>query len=79
MKISNEQIDTLLQMLALTKDDETDCGDCLVKLAEFAENSLKGNSIPEGLRRIEEHLRICADCCEEFEALKIALAGDDSN
>ena len=76
MKISKQQVDSLLKMLALTRDDEQDCGDCLKMMAEFAEISLTGKSIPEGLRCIEEHLGICNECREEFETLKIALSNE---
>ena len=74
MKFSRQQVDTLLNSLALTKDAEQDCDGCLKKLAEFAETSLAGKSIPDGLQSIEDHLKICGECCEEFEALKDALS-----
>ena len=73
MIISNEQIQAILRMLALTKDVEASCDDCQRQLAEFAETTLAGKSIPEGLRYIDEHLQLCAECREEFEALNAAL------
>jgi hypothetical protein len=45
-------------------------------MAEFAEISLVGKSIPIGLKIIEDHLEICGECCEEFEALKLALSNE---
>lgn len=74
MNITDRQVEALLQMLALTKDEEADCGKCSRRMAEFAETTLAGKSIPEGLKCIDEHLRICGDCREEFEALKMALS-----
>lgn len=75
MPISKQQIDSLLKMLALTKDVEQDCDNgCFRVMAEFAETSLTGKSIPESLTCIEEHLEICSDCREEFETLKVALS-----
>lgn len=74
MKISKQQLDSLLKMLALTNDAELDCDSCFRLLSEFAETSLAGKSIPEGLKSIEHHLEICNECCEEFEALKDALS-----
>lgn len=76
MNISEPQIRSLLEMLSLTGNEEADCGECLQHMAEFAETSLPGKPIPEGLRRIEEHLKLCGECREEFEALKDALAGE---
>ena len=45
-------------------------------MAEFATVSLAGRTIPEGLRAIDEHLRVCGECREEFEALRAALQSD---
>jgi len=73
MNISDEQIQAMLEMLALTKDVEVSCDDCLQQMAEFAETTLAGKSIPEGLKCIDEHLQRCRECREEFEALKAAL------
>ena len=76
MTISNGQVDLLIEMLSLTKDNELDCDGCWAQMAEFAENSLAGNSVPEGLRQIDEHLKICGECREEFESLKAALSNE---
>ena len=76
MTISNQQIDALLKMLALTRDREVTCDDCLGQMAEFAENFLTGRSVPESLRCIDEHLQLCGECREEFEALKKAIADE---
>ena len=73
MTLSQQQIDKLLKMLSLTKPEEVTCDACLKQLAEFAEHSLAGKSVPEGLRAIGHHLELCSECCEEFEALKQAL------
>ncbi len=73
MNIIDEKVQALLEMLSLTSDNEADCGDCLQHLAEFAETTLAGKSIPESLRHIDEHLQRCGECREEFQALKFAL------
>ncbi len=75
MKITGELVQSLLSMLALTKDEEADCGQCMQHMAEFAEAYLAGKSIPAGLECIEEHLESCGECREEFELLKVALTG----
>lgn len=78
MKLSNERMDALLNMLALTKDKEASCDDCLQHMAEFAETTLAGKSLPDGLKSIDEHLELCGECREEFEALKVALVEEES-
>ena len=76
MKISDQQVESLLAMLAKTREQELDCGGCMRYLAEFAETTLAGLSIPEGLRCIDEHLQSCGECREEFEALKLAIGNE---
>ncbi len=73
MDLSKKTVDKLLKSVSLTRPDEVTCGDCLKDLAEFAERSLQGRSVPEGLRAIEHHLAICPECQEEFKALLKAL------
>ena len=78
MKMTDAQVQSLLHMLALTQDEEVDCNGCLQHMAEFAEANLVGKSIPEGLRCIDEHLKRCGECRQEYEALLAALEGDVS-
>ncbi|MGI9456174.1 MAG: Mut7-C RNAse domain-containing protein [Aeoliella sp.] len=73
MSLSQQQIDELLNMLALTRPEESTCDECGEQLAEFAENQLAGRSVPEALQAIEHHLALCSDCCELFESLMAAL------
>ena len=69
MSLSKKQIDGLIRLVGLTKDDEINCEQCLAVVAEFAEQRLSGKSISEGLQAVEHHLSICDECREEYEAL----------
>lgn len=73
MTLSPEQMDRLMQLLGLTRDVELNCNECLEQVSEYADCELRGKSIPEALRAVEEHLRICGECREEYEALRQAL------
>jgi uncharacterized protein with PIN domain len=77
MSLSKKQIDELMRLVGLTKDDEINCEQCLALVAEFAEQELAGKSIPAGLQTVEQHLSICAECREEYAALKQALEDMD--
>ena len=76
MALSRQQVELLMKAVALTRSDELTCGECLKGLAEFAERSLEGKSIPEGLQAIEHHLAICAECEEEYQTLLTALKAE---
>ena len=66
-----------MRLVGLTKDSEINCEQCLELVSEFAEQSLAGKSIPDGLKAVEHHLAICSECREEYEALQRALQGMD--
>ena len=69
MPLSKKEIDALLRLVGLTEKEEIDCESCLAVVAEFAEQRLSGKSISAGLKAIEQHLSVCAECREEYEAL----------
>ena len=77
MILSREQLEALIRMLALTKPEEVTCGECFKEMAHFAENELRGKSVPESLRAIERHLVMCEECREEYDALLAALKDDN--
>ena len=77
MSLSKEEITGLLRLIGLTRDEEIDCERCLARVAEFAERELAGRSVPAGLEAVAHHLSICAECCEEYEALLQALKAMD--
>lgn len=77
MAFSKSEIEGLLRLIGLTKDEEIDCDECLLHVAEFAEQELAGRSIPEGLEAVGHHLAVCAECREEYEALQRALTEMD--
>ncbi len=78
MSLSKEDLDNLLRLIGLTKDDEIDCERCLALVAEFAERELPGRSIPAGLEAVAHHLSVCAECREEYEALLRAWKAADA-
>ena len=73
MSLSKKEIDGLIRLIGLTKDEEINCEQCLYLVAEFAEQELKGKSIPDVLKAVEHHLSICAECQEEYKLLQGAL------
>ena len=76
MKMTQDQVQSLLHMLSLTRDEETTCGDCLQHMAEFVETTLAGKTVREGLKSLEKHLEFCGECHDEFDALRDALRGE---
>jgi hypothetical protein len=76
MSLTPDEIQTMLDVVRATQPVEIDCdGGCLEQVAEFAEAHLLGKPVPEGLMAVEQHLSVCHECREEFEALCQALKG----
>ena len=69
MPLTNEQIRSLLGMIAASEADSMECDGCHEQLAEFAETMLAAREVPEALQAVEVHLRQCRCCNDEFNAL----------
>ena len=79
MAFSKQEIENLLRLVSHTKDAELNCEQCLALVAEFAEQHLAGQSISSGLQAVQEHLSICDECREEYEALLATLGKIDGD
>lgn len=73
MNLKKQEIDGLMRLIGLTKDEEINCEQCLELVAEFAELALAEKTIPEVLKTVEHHLSVCTDCREEYEILQKTL------
>ena len=74
MPMSNDELAELLRLVGLTREREINCEQCLALVAEFVDQELAGKSVHEGLQAVRQHLEVCAECCEEYEALRRALS-----
>lgn len=79
MFLNQNKVKMLLDALVLTNESEVDCDQCFDSMSEFAESQLSGASVPEALSLIDNHIRICPDCREEFQILKKAIADLDKD
>ena len=70
-------MNTLLKKLALTKAQEISCDDVHAVLAEFAEKKQQGEPIAHLMPKVQQHLELCPDCREEYEALLLAIEAEN--
>lgn len=70
MNLSNEQISGLVGALKHTHDDEFNCEQFLDLMAEFMESEPAKIETCEKLKKVSNHLTLCAECREEYEMLK---------
>jgi hypothetical protein len=72
-RLTLKEVRDLLKDLLATREVEIGCDDCLMQIASYCETELAGKEVPEALRLVREHLEICAECHEEYQALLSAM------
>ncbi len=63
----------LVREIAETREVEIGCDECFEQVDRFAEMKLSGLAPGRAMTLVREHLEICGECREEFEALLAAL------
>ena len=74
MKLSREQQKILAKMALATQPQELTCEEWLDRVGRYVEIVVAGKPVPPELSPVEEHLALCPECSEEFEALRRALS-----
>ena len=69
METNCEQLRDLLKALLLTKPEEIDCDVFLSSVGELLETMERRDEPQAELTMALQHLEICPECREEFEAL----------
>lgn len=69
MPTLRERFDALLDAVMSTEDEEIDCDEFLDRAGELLEAMMERNEVPEDLAHVSQHLSVCPECREEFEAL----------
>jgi len=63
----------IIETIRSTSTGEIDCEECFQELDAYAERKLYGKNAAEAYPLVEDHLKKCKDCREEYEALLEAL------
>ena len=74
MTLGDEEYRELARALLATCPDEIDCERWLDGVGMYLDLIEAGRPIPASLRPVEEHLRLCPDCAEEYAAMREALS-----
>ncbi|MEI8212338.1 MAG: hypothetical protein WCI02_09325 [Planctomycetota bacterium] len=77
MPLSTHQTEDLVRMIVTVEPDAIGCDECFGRVAEYADWQLSRQEIPEGMRAIENHLRQCPCCRDEYRALLDGLEAID--
>ena len=67
----------LLREIAETREVEIGCDECFEQVDRFVEMKISGLNTAQAMPLVQEHLEICGECREEFEALLLALRASE--
>lgn len=67
--LTDEVVVKFLQVLERARAEDMSCNDLFARLDEFVEREVNKKDAAKLLPLIDEHLDLCSDCCDEYEAL----------
>lgn len=69
-EMTDEMVLRFLQVLDKVREEELSCSEMYARLDEFVEAEIQeGKDASQITPLIHEHLDMCSDCCDEYEAL----------
>ena len=77
--LSNEAVLGFLRVLEQARQDELSCSEIDSKLDEYVELEVKKEDAAHIMPLIREHLDMCSDCCDEYEALLDVVEKSNEN
>jgi hypothetical protein len=78
-EIPNEAVLGFLRVLENVRAEELSCAEIYNKLDEYVECEMDCKDAAHVMPLIHEHLDICHECCEEYEALLDVVENVDKN
>lgn len=79
MKLKPINIKKVVTALAMTRNEEIDCGNCYDQLDRYVEMLQDGDDPSQLMPLVKQHLEICKCCQEETEALLEVLESMDGS
>ena len=67
--LSDEVVEGFLRVLEKIRTEDVTCKEVFQRLDEYVEKEMDGKDAARLMPLLREHLDICSDCCDEYEAL----------
>lgn len=78
-ELPNEAVLGFLRVLESVRAENLSCDEIYSKLDEYVECEMDCKDAAHVMPLIREHLDICSECCEEYEALLDVVEKADDN
>lgn len=73
LDIQDEVVLKFLQILENVREEEMSCDQMFIQLDEFVEHEVKSRDAARIMPLIQEHIDMCPECCDEYQALLTVL------
>ena len=68
-ELPNEAVLGFLRVLESVREENAPCDQIYAKIDEYVEREVDKKDAAQLMPLVREHLDICSECCEEYEAL----------
>jgi hypothetical protein len=68
-EIPNEAVLGFLRVLESVREEDIPCDEIYARIDEYVEREVDKKDAAQLMPLIREHLDICSECCEEYQAL----------
>jgi hypothetical protein len=67
--LPNETVMGFLRVLESVREEDASCDEVYAKIDEYVEREVDKKDAAQLMPLVREHLDICSECCDEYEAL----------
>jgi len=67
--LPNETVLGFLRVLESVREEDVPCDEVYAKIDEYVERQVDKKDAAQLMPLVREHLDMCSECCEEYEAL----------
>ena len=78
-ELPNEAVLGFLRVLESVREEEVPCDEIYAKIDEYVEREVDKKDAAQLMPLIREHLDLCSECCEEYQALLDILEKTSKN
>jgi hypothetical protein len=68
-ELSSETVEKFLHVLESVREEEASCDEVYTRIDEYVEKEVDRKNAAQLMPLVREHLDLCPECCEEYEAL----------
>lgn len=68
-ELPNEAILGFLRVLESVREEDAPCDEVYARIDEYVEREIDKKDAAQLMPLVREHLDMCSECCEEYEAL----------